>query len=87
MVAKKRGQESVDNEVRGIFILAADYRNKAFWGSGNNFDNFKRYLLDIRGRYIPDVFRISVQDIIRRFSGSLSQYKEYFREKYGFDIF
>jgi hypothetical protein len=87
MVAKKRGQESSDGEIRGIFVLAADERNEAFWGPGNRLDSLKQYLLDVRGKYIPDVFRISVQDIVRRFTGSLSQYKEYFKAKYGFDIF
>jgi hypothetical protein len=84
MVAKKRAQESSDREIRGIFILAADERNEAFWGVDNRFDSLKQYLKEVRGKYIPDVFRISVQDIVSRFSGSLSQYKEYFQIKYGF---
>jgi hypothetical protein len=84
MVAKKRAQESSDKEVRGIFVLAADERNEAFWGSRSRFNDFKQYLADIRGRAVPDVFRVSIQDIVSRFSGSLSQYKEYFQVKYGF---
>lgn len=86
MVAKKRGQESTDSDVRGILVLVSDWRNKAFWGYGNRLDDFKQYLLDVRGKYIADVFRVSVQDIVRRFSGNLYQYKEYFRVKYGFDV-
>jgi hypothetical protein len=84
MVAKKRGQESSDKEIRGIFVLAADERNEAFWGSQNRYDSFKRYLADVRGKPVPDVFRVSIQDIVNSFSGSLSQYKEYFQVKYGF---
>ena len=84
MVAKKRAQESSDKEVRGIFVLAADERNEAFWGPRSRFNDFKHYLADIRGRAVPDVFRVSIQDIVSRFSGSLSQYKEYFQVKYGF---
>ena len=83
MVAKKRAQES-DTEIRGIFILAADERNEAFWGPDSRYDSFKQYLANIRGRSIPDVFRVSLQDIVTRFSGSLSQYQEYFGIKYGF---
>lgn len=84
MVAKKRGQESSEKEIRGIFVLAADERNEAFWGPRSRYDNFRQYLMDIRGKHVPDVFRISLQDIVSRFSGSLSQYKEYFQIKYGF---
>lgn len=84
MVAKKRAGESLGKEVRGIFVLAADERNDAFWGPGNHFDNLKKYLYEVRGKSIPDVFRISTQDIVRRFSGSLEGYKEYFNVKYGY---
>lgn len=84
IVAKKRAQESPDKEVRGIFVLTADQRNSAFWGPNNRFDSFKDYLKEVRGGYKPDVFRISVQDIVSRFSGGLSDYKEYFKTKYGF---
>jgi hypothetical protein len=85
MVAKKRGQESSDKDIRGIFVLAADERNEAFWGPGSRYDGFKWYLADVRGKPVPDVFRVSIQDIVTRFSGNLSQYKEYFQVKYGFD--
>jgi hypothetical protein len=37
-----------------------------------------------RGRKIPDVFRISIQDIVSRFEGKLGEYREYFNIKYGF---
>jgi len=84
MVAKKRGQESSDKEIRGIFVLAADERNEAFWGPESRYDSFKRYLAGVRGKPVPDVFRVSIQDIVSRFSGNLSQYKEYFQLKYGF---
>ena len=84
LVAKKRAGESLGKEVRGIFVLAADDRNDAFWGSGNHFDSLKEYLCKVRGKSIPDVFRISTQDIVRRFSGSLEGYKEYFAVKYGY---
>jgi len=83
MVAKKRAQESSEKEIRGIFVLAADERNEAFWGSGSHYDSFKQYLAEVRGKAVPDVFRISIQDILNKFSGSLSEYKEYFRVKYG----
>lgn len=86
MVAKKRAQESSDKEIRGIFILAADERNAAFWGLNSHYDSFKKYLEEVRGKYVPDVFRISVQDIVNSFSGSLSQYKEYFHVKYGYTL-
>jgi len=82
MVAKKRAGESLGKEVRGVFVLAADERNDAFWGTGNHFDNLKDYLCRVRGESIPDVFRISTQNIVRRFSGSLEEYKEYFAIKY-----
>ena len=85
MVAKKRAQESSDKEIRGIFVLAADERNEAFWGARSRYDSFKQYLADVRGKPVPDVFRVSMQDIVSRFSGSLSQYKEYFQVKYGFN--
>ena len=84
MVAKKRAQETSVKEIRGIFVLAADERNEAFWGPNSHYDSFKQYLMEVRGTHIPDVFRVSVQDIVNRFSGSLSQYKEYFQVKYGF---
>ena len=84
MVAKKRAQESSDNEIRGIFVLAADERNEAFWGPRSHYDGFKQYLADTRGKSVPDVFRVSIQDIVSRFSDSLSQYKQYFQVKYGF---
>jgi len=84
MVAKKRAQESSDKEIRGIFVLAADERNEAFWGPRSHYSDFKQYLADVREKRVPDVFRISIQDIVSRFSGSLSQYKEYFQVKYGF---
>ncbi len=84
MVAKKRAGESLGKEPRGIFILAADERNDAFWGPGNHFDSLKEYLYKVRGKSIPDVFRISNQDIVRRFSGSLEGDKEYFTVKYGY---
>lgn len=84
MVAKKRSQETSDKQIRGIFVLATDERNEAFWGADSHFDSFKQYLMDVRGKYIPDVFRVSVQDIVNNFSGSLSRYKEYFYVKYGF---
>ena len=86
MVAKKRAQESSDKEIRGIFVLAADERNSAFWGPNSHYNSFKKYLEEVRGKYVPDVFRISVQDIVNSFSGSLSQYKEYFGVKYGFPL-
>jgi hypothetical protein len=86
MVAKKRSQESSDKEIRGIFILAADERNAAFWGPDSHYASFKEYLEEVRGKYVPDVFRISVRDIVDSFSGSLSQYKEYFGVKYGFPL-
>lgn len=85
MVAKKRAHESSDKEIRGIFVLAADERNEAFWGPRSHYDSFKRYLADVRGKHVPDVFRVSIQDIVSRFSGSLSQYMEYFQVKYGFN--
>ena len=84
MVAKKRAGESLDKEVRGVFVLTADERNDAFWGPGNCFDGLKEYLCEVRGKEIPDVFRVSTQDIVRRFSGSLKGYKEYFAVKYGY---
>ena len=84
MVAKKRAEESLGREIRGVFVLAADERNSAFWESNNRFDSLKNYLNEIRGKYVPDVFRISTQDIIRRFSGSLEECKEYFTVKYGY---
>ena len=84
MVAKKRAQESSDKEIRGIFVLAADERNEAFWGPRSHYDSFRQYLTDVRGKPVPDVFRVSIQDIVSRFSGSLSQYREYFQIKYGF---
>lgn len=86
MVSKKRAQESSDKEIRGIFVLAADERNEAFWGSNSHFDSFKQYLTEVRGKYVPDVFRVSIQDIVNSFSGSLSQYKEYFHVKYGYTL-
>jgi len=86
MVSKKRAQESSDKEIRGIFVLAADERNEAFWGSNSHFDSFKQYLTEVRGEYVPDVFRVSIQDIVNSFSGSLSQYKEYFHVKYGYTL-
>ena len=86
MVAKKRSEEASDKEVSGIFVLAADKRNNAFWGTGNHFDSFRKYLAEVRGEAIPDVFRISVQDIVDRFSGSLAGYKEFFSVKYGFSV-
>jgi len=85
MVAKKRAEESSDKEIRGIFVLAVDERNEAFWGHSNRYDSFKGYLADVRGKPVPDVFRVSIQDIVSKFSGSLSQYKEYFQVKYGFN--
>jgi hypothetical protein len=85
MVAKKRSQESSHRDIRGILVLAADTRNAAFWGTDSHFDAFKRYLADVRGEHIPDVFRISIQDIVSRFSGSLSEYVYYFKLKYGFN--
>ncbi|MBA7499434.1 hypothetical protein ES704_02178 [subsurface metagenome] len=84
MVAKKRAGESLGKEVRGIFVLAADERNSAFWGSSNRFDSLRNYLNEVREEYVPDVFRISTQDIVRGFSGSLEGYKEYFAVKYGY---
>ena len=84
MVAKKRAGESLGKEVRGVFVLAADERNDAFWGPGNHFDSLKKYLCEIRGEEVPDVFRVSTQDIVKRFSGSLAGYKEYFNVKYGY---
>jgi hypothetical protein len=84
MVAKKRAEEVSGKGVRGIFILAADERNSAFWGPGNRFDRFREYLREIRGETIPDVFRVSIQDIVARFSNSLADYKEFFTVKYGF---
>lgn len=86
MVAKKRAQESSDKDIRGIFVLAADDRNASFWGPGSHFDSFKKYLEEVRGKYVPDVFRVSIQDIVNSFSGSLSQYKEYFHVKYGYTL-
>lgn len=84
MVAKKRAGESLGKEVRGIFVLAADNRNDAFWGANNHFDSLKEYLHEIRGKNISDVFRISTQDIIKKFTGNLTEYKEYFNVKYGY---
>jgi hypothetical protein len=86
MVAKKRAQESPGKEIRGIFVLAADERNAAFWGPNNHFDNFKKYLEKVRGKHVPDVFRVSAQEIVKKFSGSLAQYREYFGVKYGFPL-
>jgi len=86
MASKKRAQESSGKEIRGIFVLAADERNEAFWGSNSHFDSFKQYLTEVRGEYVPDVFRVSIQDIVNSFSGSLSQYKEYFHVKYGYTL-
>jgi hypothetical protein len=83
IVAKNRSEESPNKKVRGIFVLAADERNGAFWGPGNHFDCFKEYLKDSRGKVVPDVFRISIQDIVRGFSGSLSSYRDFFAVKYG----
>ncbi|MFC2016822.1 hypothetical protein ACFLUD_00225 [Chloroflexota bacterium] len=58
--------------VRGTFILVADKRNKAFRGDNNLFDSFKKYLATARGECNKiDVFRISAQDIIEKFSGFL----------------
>jgi hypothetical protein len=84
MVAKKRAEESSDKGIRGIFVLAADERNEAFWGPTSHYNDLRQYLADTRGKSVPDVFRVSVQDIVNRFSGSLSQYKEYFQVKYDF---
>lgn len=84
MVAKKRSSEDPDGDVRGIFVLAADYRNRAFWGPGNHFDRLKNYLERARAGYRPDIFRISIQDIVSRFSGNLAEYKEFFAVKYGY---
>ena len=84
MVAKKRSGEDPDGEIRGIFVLAADERNSAFWEPGNIFDRLKSYLIEARGEERPDIFRISVQDIVKRFTGALSNYKEFFAVKYGY---
>lgn len=84
MVAKKRSGENPDGETRGIFVLAADERNSAFWGPNNIFDRFKSYLREVRGEDKPDVFRVSIQDIAKRFTGALGHYKEFFAVKYGF---
>jgi hypothetical protein len=84
MVAKKRSGEDPDGETRGILVLATDERNSAFWGPGNSFDRLKSYLTEARGKERPDVFRISVQDIAKRFTGTLSSYKEFLAVKYGF---
>lgn len=84
MVAKKRSGEDPDGEVRGIFVLAADQRNSAFWGPENHFDHLRKYLKEVRGEERPDLFRISIQDIVDRFSGTLTNYKEFFTVKYGF---
>jgi len=84
MVAKKRAQEATEKEIRGIFVLVADERNEAFWGPKSNYEGLKQYLAGVRGKVVPDVFRVSPQDILSRFSGSLSEYKEYFQVKYGF---
>jgi hypothetical protein len=86
MVAKKRAGESLDGPIKGIFVLVADERNSAFWGPDNRFDAFKDYLKEVRGREVHDVFRISIQDIVGRFSGSLKDYKDYFSVKYGFEF-
>jgi len=82
MVAKKRSGEDPDGDVRGIFVLAADERNSAFWGPDNIFDHLKSYLRESRGEERPDIFRISVQDIVKRFTGALGNYKEFFAVKY-----
>ena len=92
MVAKKRSNETVDGPVRGIFVLVADKRNKAFWGNNNHFDRFKKYLATARKEYNKkDVFRISTQDIVGKFlgkfsgslvSGSLASYREFYKVKY-----
>ncbi len=84
MVAKKRSGELPEGEIRGIFVLAADERNTAFWGPDNIFDRLKTYLKQARGEDRPDVFRISIQQILKRFSGALGSYKEFFAVKYGF---
>jgi hypothetical protein len=84
MAAKTRSGENSSQDVRGIFVLAADFRNSAFWGPDNHFDCFKQYSNKARGRKIPDVFRISIQDIVSRFEGKLGEYREYFNIKYGF---
>lgn len=84
MVAKKRSGENPDGEIRGIFVLAADERNSAFWEPGNVFDRLRSYLTEARGGERPDVFRISIQDIVRRLTGALDHYKEFFAVKYGF---
>ncbi len=85
MVAKKRSNETVDGSVRGIFVLVADKRNKAFWGDNNHFDRFKKYLTTARSEEKKDVFRISTQDIIEKFSGSLASYRKFFEVKYGLE--
>ncbi len=85
MVAKKRSNETVDGSVRGIFVLAADKRNKAFWGDNNHFDRFKKYLATARSEDKKDVFRISTQAIIEKFSGSLASYREFFKVKYSLE--
>jgi hypothetical protein len=84
MVAKKRAGEDPDGDVRGIFVLAADDRNSAFWGPDNIFDHLKSYLREARGEERPDIFRISIQDIVKRFTGALGNYKEFFAVKYGY---
>ena len=84
MVAKKRSGEDADGEIRGIFVLAADERNSAFWGPGNIYDRLRSYLTEARGAERPDVFRISIQDVVRRSTGALDHYKEFFAVKYGF---
>lgn len=84
MVAKKRSDEAQGKAVKGIFVLASDERNNAFWGPNNHFDRFKKYLAKVRREDKPDVFRVSVQDIVARFSGNLASYREFFAVKYGF---
>jgi hypothetical protein len=84
MVSKIRSEEAPGKGVRGIFVLAADSRNAAFWGPGSRFDAFSRYVDEARGKHIPDVFRLSLQDIVARFEGNLGPYKDYFQVKYDF---
>ena len=83
LVAKKRSGEMLDGPIRGIFVLAADERNDAFFGPRNHLDSFKEYLKKMRHGYCPDVFRISIQDIVSKFTGALADYKEFFKIKYG----
>ncbi len=54
-------------------------------GDNNHFDRFKKYLATARSEDKKDVFRISTQAIIEKFSGSLASYREFFKVKYSLE--